>query len=223
MSILELFFERVQSSIRENTAKQTFKIKKWRTTEDDFKQAMLENKLPQLSTIECTNHLFTDKEFDQILKLFHQQNQYLSMSSFVPKTIINFYYDRIIHILAPKRLTKTPLRNYLENELEIHPEDARLTAQHVVECYKQNKLPDIEKIILTADFFSNEEVGELLRYANRVSTSSVKYTKEESDIDSTIMYAQSKTNRKFKNQPKEIHKDIVMLEQALDIGVFNTH
>lgn len=220
MSILELFFERVQSSIRENTSKQTFKIKKWRTTEDDFKQAMLENKLPQLSTIECTNHLFTDKEFDQILKLFHQQNQYLSMSSFVPKTIINFYYDRIIHILAPKRLTKTPLRNYLENELEIHPEDARLTAQHVVECYKQNKLPDIEKIILTADFFSNEEVGELLRYANRVSTSSVKYTKEESDIDSTIMYAQSKTNRKFKNQPKEIHKDIVMLEQALDIGVF---
>ena len=220
MSILELFFERVQSSIRENTAKQTFKIKKWRTMEDDFKQAMLENKLPQLSTIECTNHLFTDKEFDQILKLFHQQKQYLSMSSFVPKTIINFYYDRIIHILAPKRLTKTPLRNYLENELEIHPEDARLTAQHVVECYKQNKLPDIEKIILTADFFSNEEVGELLRYANRVSTSSVKYTKEESDIDSTIMYAQSKTNRKFKNQPKEIHKDIVMLEQALDIGVF---
>ena len=219
MSILELFFERVQSSIRENTAKQTFKIKKWRTTEDDFKQAMLENKLPQLSTIECTNHLFADEEFDQILKLFHEQNQYLSMSSFVPKTIINFYYDRIIHVLAPKRLTKTPLRNYLENELEIHPEDARLTAQHVVECYKQNKLPDIEKIILTADFFSNEEVGELLRYANRVSTSSVKYTKEESDIDSTIMYAQSKTNRKFKNQPKEIHKDIVMLEQALDIGV----
>lgn len=220
MSILELFFERVQSSIKENTAKQTFKIKKWRTMENDFKQAVLENKLPPLSVIECTNHLFADEEFDQILKLFHEQNQYLSMSSFVPKTIINFYYNRIINVLAPKRLTKTPLRNYLENELEIHPEDARLTAQHVVECYKQNKLPDIEKIILTADFFSNEEVGELLRYANRVSTSSVKYTKEESDIDSTIMYAQSKTNRKFKNQPKEIHKDIVMLEQALDIGVF---
>ena len=219
MQILKLFFDRIQSSIEKNTAKETFKIKKWRATQDDFKQAMLENKLPQISTIECVSHLFTDDEYDQILKLFQQQNQYLSMSSFVPKAIINLYYKRIIETLAPKRLTKTPLRNYLEHELEIHPEDARLTAQHVVECYKQNKLPDIEKIILTADFFSNEEVGEFLRYSNRISTSSVKYTKEESDLDSTIMYAQSKTHRKFKNQPKEIHKDVVLLEQALDIGI----
>jgi hypothetical protein len=219
MQILKLFYKRIQSSIEQNTAKGTFKVKKWRTPLNDFQQAMLENKLPQMSTIECISHLFTDDEYDQILKLFHQQNQCLSMSSFVPKAIINLYYARIIDTLAPRRLTKTPLRNYLENELEIHPEDARITAQHVVECYKQNKLPDIEKIILTADFFSNEEVGELLRYANRISTSSVNYTKKESDIDSTIMYAQSKTNRKFKNQPKEIHKDVVLLEHTLDIGL----
>lgn len=219
MQILKLFYERIQSSIEQNTAKGTFKVKKWRPRLYDFEQAMLENKLPQMSTIECASHLFTDDEYNQILNLFHQQNQCLSMNSFVPKTIINLYYERIIKTLATKRLTKTPLRNYLENELEIHPEDARITAQHVVECYKQNKLPDIEKIILTADFFSNEEVGELLRYANRVSTSSVNYTKKESDLDSIILYAQSKTTKKFKNQPKAIHKDVVLLEHTLDIGL----
>ena len=81
-------------------------------------------------------------------------------------------------------------------------------------------MPCPEALILTSDLFSDEETSDLLYYANRINDISVEYSKRHQDIDTAIIYAQSKKEKNVRtqrqqNRKKSTHKQV--LEAELDM------
>ena len=190
MTIHHLFFTTVKTAIQQTSAQQTFRTKQWKKTEKNFYEAV-------------------EKD------AYHKENQSLSISNPVPRRIVDFYYDRIQQQIGLNKFSIAPIRKYLKNELELHPYDALATARHIVETHHQYKLPDIDKIILTADFFTNDEIGEIVHYANREDNSKLNYTAKEAQLDAVIIYAKSKTKKKLKNETRQTAMLATKLEHRL--------
>lgn len=215
VTLHHLFFTTVQTAIQQTSAQQTFRTKQWKKTEKNFYEAFEKDRFPALSTIETLKHLFPEPTYLKILDTYHKENQSLSITTPIPRRIIDFYYDRIQQRIGLDKFSIAPIRKYLKNELELHPYDALATARHIVETHRQYKLPDIEKIILTADFFTNDEIEEIVHYANREDNSKLNYTAKEAQLDAVIIYAKSKTKKKLKNETRQTAILATKLEHSL--------
>lgn len=220
MTPKELFYSRIQSALETTKPSKVFKTRTWKKALTLFETAYLDNNLPDELIVMSTKHLFTADEIREFKAYLDEHRKTVAIQNQTPKHIIDLYYNRWLNVLAADKLTKMPLCRYLLDELELHKDDAKFFGDHILRTWKQYELPSPEAIILTSDLFSIEETSDLLYYANRLNDISVEYTKRHEDIDTAIIYAQSKKAKNVRTQrqqcrKKSTHKQV--LEAELDM------
>ena len=220
MTPKELFFSRIQTKLETTKPSKVFKTRTWQKALDLFEMAYLENDLPDELIIMSTKHLFTPDEIREFKEYVNEHRKTVAISNQTPKHIIDLYYDRWCDALNANKLTKMSLCRYLLNELELHKDDAKFFGDHIHRKWLKYELPSPEAIILTSDLFSIDETSDLLYYANRLNDISVEYSKRHEDIDTAIIYAQSKKSKNVRiqrQQTRKKHTHKKVLEAEIDM------
>lgn len=220
MTPKELFFERIQSALKTNKPSKVFKTRTWKKALTLFETTYLDNNLPDELIVMSTKHLFTPDEIREFKTYLDEHRKTVAITNQTPKHIIDLYYNRWCDVLDTDKLTKMLLCRYLLDELELHRDDAKFFGDHIHRKWRKYELPCPEALILTSDLFSDEETSDLLYYANRINDISVEYSKRHQDIDTAIIYAQSKKEKNIRTQrqqhrKKSTHKQV--LEAELDM------
>lgn len=220
MTPKELFFERIQSALKTNKPSKVFKTRTWKKALTLFETTYLDNNLPDELIVMSTKHLFTPDEIREFKTYLDEHRKTVAITNQTPKHIIDLYYNRWRDVLDTDKLTKMLLCRYLLDELELHRDDAKFFGDHIHRKWRKYELPCPEALILTSDLFSDEETSDLLYYANRINDISVEYSKRHQDIDTAIIYAQSKKAKNVRTQrqqcrKKSTHKQV--LEAELDM------
>lgn len=217
MTPKELFFERIQSALKTNKPSKVFKTRTWKKALTLFETTYLDNNLPDELIVMSTKHLFTPDEIREFKVYLDEHRKTVAITNQTPKHIIDLYYDRWRDVLGTDKLTKMLLCRYLLDELELHRDDAKFFGDHIHRKWRKYELPCPEALILTSDLFSDEETSDLLYYANRINDISVEYSKRHQDIDTAIIYAQSKKAKNVRTQrqqcrKKSTHKQVLEAE-----------
>lgn len=220
MTPKELFFERIQTALKTNKPSKVFKTRTWKKALTLFETTYLDNNLPDELIVMSTKHLFTPDEIREFKTYLDEHRKTVAITNQTPKHIIDLYYDRWCDVLNTDKLTKMLLCRYLLDELELHRDDAKFFGDHIHRKWRKYELPCPEALILTSDLFSDEETSDLLYYANRINDISVEYSKRHQEIDTAIIYAQSKKAKNVRTQrqqhrKKSTHKQV--LEAELDM------
>lgn len=220
MTPKELFFERIQTALKTNKPSKVFKTRTWKKALTLFETTYLDNNLPDELIVMSTKHLFTPDEIREFKTYLDEHRKTVAITNQTPKHIIDLYYNRWCDVLDTDKLTKMLLCRYLLDELELHRDDAKFFGDHIHRKWRKYELPCPEALILTSDLFSDEETSDLLYYANRINDISVEYSKRHQDIDTAIIYAQSKKAKNVRTQrqqcrKKSTHKQV--LEAELDM------
>lgn len=220
MTPKELFFERIQTALKTNKPSKVFKTRTWKKALTLFETTYLDNNLPDELIVMSTKHLFTPDEIREFKTYLDEHRKTVAITNQTPKHIIDLYYNRWCDVLDTDKLTKMLLCRYLLDELELHRDDAKFFGDHIHRKWRKYELPCPEALILTSDLFSDEETSDLLYYANRINDISVEYSKRHQDIDTAIIYAQSKKAKNVRTQrqqcrKKSTHKQV--LEAEIDM------
>lgn len=220
MTPKELFFERIQTALKTNKPSKVFKTRTWKKALTLFETTYLDNNLPDELIVMSTKHLFTPDEIREFKVYLDEHRKTVAITNQTPKHIIDLYYNRWCDVLYTDKLTKMLLCRYLLDELELHRDDAKFFGDHIHRKWRKYELPCPEALILTSDLFSDEKTSDLLYYANRINDISVEYSKRHEDIDTAIIYAQSKKEKNVRTQrqqyrKKSTHKQV--LEAELDM------
>lgn len=217
MTPKELFFERIQTALKTNKPSKVFKTRPWKKALTLFETTYLDNNLPDELIVMSTKHLFTPDEIREFKTYLDEHRKTVVITNQTPKHIIDLYYNRWYNVLDTDKLTKMLLCRYLLDELELHRDDAKFFGDHIHRKWRKYELPCPEALILTSDLFSDEETSDLLYYANRINDISVEYSKRHQDIDTAIIYAQSKKEKNVRtqrqqNRKKSTHKQVLEAE-----------